>query len=300
MMPPEGTRVSLRYRLPEPAARPYTDVIGHVEQSGPTIRIRTRHGDLVTIDARDVQAVRVIPEQPVRTSHIRNVEHAAARGWPGAERVWLDGWFLRYGRGHTRRANSAIPLEAWASRATVPAIIDWYAARDVPPLIAAPDRLFRPPHGVATDGENVVMVGDAEPEPTQAPLERSIVIGPTPDAAWRAIDPRGVPDDVLTATVDGEVAFARLEDAAVARAAVTESPDGTRWVGLSAVHVAEHARRRGHGRRICGALLRWGHGRGATRAYVQTLVDNTAAIDLFETMGFTTQHRVRYLDARNL
>jgi RimJ/RimL family protein N-acetyltransferase len=267
-----------------------------VEVSGPTIGIRTRHGELVTVDARDVQAVRVIPEQPVRTSQIRNLEHAAGRGWPGTEHQWMDGWLLRFGGGHTRRANSAIPLEAWVSPATVPAIIDWYAARDAVPLMAVPDRLYRLPAGMPTDGENAVLVGPVgpfRPEP-------NTVISPRPDEAWRAVDARGVPDDVLMATIDGDVAFATLPGLAVARGAVTEAPDGTRWVGLSAVHVAEHARRRGHARSICQALLNWGHEHGATQAYAQVLIDNHAATDLYRAMGFVTQHHVRYVDARTL
>ncbi|WP_237570339.1 N-acetylglutamate synthase, CG3035 family [Mycolicibacterium lacusdiani] len=296
LLPPEGARVSLRYRLPEPAERPYTDVIGHVERSGPTIVIRTRRGELVTVDARDVQAVRLIPEMPVRTSQIRNLEHAAALGWPGAEQRWIDGWLLRFGRGHTRRANSAVPLEGWAGPATLPAIVDWYAERGVPPLVAAPDRLLRLPDGIAVDGENLVMVGEVD---TAGPPS-DVTLSGGPDEPWRAVDPRGVPDDVLTAVVDGEAAFATIPDTAVARAAVTTAPDGTRWVGLSAVHVAAEARRGGHGRGICSALLAWGADRGATRAYVQVEVDNGPAIDLYEAMGFRTHHRSRYVDARSL
>lgn len=288
--------MSLRYRLPEPAERPYTDVIGHVERSGPTIAIRTRRGELVTVDAADVQAVRVIPEMPVRTSQIRNLEHAAALAWPGAEQRWIDGWLLRFGGGHTRRANSAVPLEGWAGPATLPAIVDWYAERGVPPLVAAPDRLLRLPAGIAVDGENMVMVGDVTPgEP-----EPGVSFALEPAAGWRQVDQRGVPDDVLAAVVDGEVTFATIPGTAVARAAVTTAPDGTRWVGLSAVHVAEKARRGGHGRGICSALLAWGADRGATRAYVQVEVDNGPAIDLYEAMGFRTHHRSRYVDARSL
>ena len=95
-----------------------------------------------------------------------------------------------------------------------------------------------------------------------------------------------MPVDVLTAVIDGEVAFATNAGAAVGRAAVTTAPDGARWVGLSAVHVVEEARRRGLARGLCSALLSWGGERGATRAYVQVLADNTAAIRLYESMGF--------------
>ena len=105
---------------------------------------------------------------------------------------------------------------------------------------------------------------------------------------------------MLTAVSDGEVVFGRIGDAGVGRAAVTTGPDGARWVGLSAVRVAEGQRRRGHARALCSALLAWGADRGATRGYTQVLVDNAAAITLYESMGFAAQHRERYLDARRL
>ena len=48
------------------------------------------------------------------------------------------------------------------------------------------------------------------------------------------------------------------------------------------------------------ALLAWGAQRGATRAYVQVLADNTAATRLYESMAFSVHHRSRYVDARSL
>ena len=111
---------------------------------------------------------------------------------------------------------------------------------------------------------------------------------------------RDVPVDVLTAVAGGEVMFASMAGAAVGRAAVTDAPDGTRWVGLSAVRVAEDAAPAWTCARSLRKLLAWGADRGATRAYVQVLVDNSAAIAMYESMGFAVQHRSRYVDARTL
>ena len=111
---------------------------------------------------------------------------------------------------------------------------------------------------------------------------------------------RDVPADILTAVAGGAVMFASTAGAAVGRAAVTDATDGTRWVGLSAVRVAEAQRRRGHARDLCAALMVWGADRGATRAYVQVLAENSAAITLYESMGFAVHHRSRYVDARSL
>jgi len=297
LVPEIGTRVSLRYRLPAGSVPPLTDVVGHLIEVGPALRVRTKRGDMVDVAAADVVAIKALSDAPVRTGDIRNLEYAAARAWPGVEQQWIDGWLLRYGHGSTRRANSAVPLEVRGDLSALPAIIDWYAARSATPLLVAPDRLLRVPPGVPVDGENVVMTRELTTVPGAA---SGVTMAPHPDERWLRINERDVPIDVLTAVIDGEVVFANRSDAAVGRAAVTTAPDGTRWVGLSAVHVAAPRRRAGHGRALCEALLAWAAGRGATRGYAQVLADNVPAIDLYESMGFTTQHRVRYVDARTL
>jgi ribosomal protein S18 acetylase RimI-like enzyme len=274
---------------------PLTDVIGHLLTVGATVTVRTKRGDVVEIAADDVVAIKALSAAPVRTGDIRNLEHAAALAWPGVEQQWLGGWLLRFGHGSTRRANSAVPL-AVSSGSDVAALIDWYATREAAPLVAAPDRLFRVPPGVPTDAETLVMTGDLP----SGESDRTVTIAGVPDDEWLRLYRRDVPVDVLTAVVDGEVAFATMAGAAVGRGAVTSAPDGTRWVGLSAVHVVEAAQRRGLARDLCAELLAWGGERGATRAYVQVLADNGAATRLYESMGFTVHHRSRYVDARSL
>ncbi|SPM29141.1 GNAT family N-acetyltransferase, cg3035/Rv0428c family [Mycobacterium terramassiliense] len=70
------------------------------------------------------------------------------------------------------------------------------------------------------------------------------------------------------------------------RAAVTEAPDGTRWVGLAAAPREE--------------ALAWGASRGATRAYVELDDRDTDAIALAASLGFRLHHRRRYIRARPL
>jgi len=288
-------RVVVRYRLPAGSEPPLTDVIGHLLDTGPTLRVRTKRGDVVEIAEADVIAIKELSAAPVRTADIRNLEHAAALAWPGVEQHWLDGWLLRFGHGSTRRANSAVPLDVSASF-DIRQVVDWYASRGLPPLVAAPDRLLRVPPDVPFDAETVVMTRDLQ----TVLANSSVTIADRPDDEWLRLYQRDVPVEVLTAVVDGEVAFATTGGAAVGRGAVTAAPDGTRWAGLSAVHVVSDARRRGLARELCDALLGWGAERGATLAYVQVLGDNVAARSLYESMGFVVQHMSRYVDARSL
>jgi N-acetylglutamate synthase len=289
-IPPVGTRVMVRHRLPAGSVPPLTDVVGHLVQTAPTLGVRTKRGDVVSVPVGDVVAIKALTAAPVRTADIRHLEHAAALAWPGVEQQWVGGWFCRFGHGSTRRANSAVPLD-FSIDIDMRPIVDWYAARSVPPLVSLPDRLFRAaPHG-SSDAENLVMACDLEPS-----HPRSVVpLAPRPDDEWMRIYQRDVPIDVLTAVVDGEVVFASVEGVAVARAAVTDAPDGTRWLGLSALQVADGQRRRGHARSLCTALLSWGASRGARRAYTQVLDGNDSATALFESMGFTLHHRSRYM-----
>ncbi len=295
-LPTVGTRVSLRYRRPEGSVPPLTDVIGYLLDTGPLVRVRAKSGEVVEIPSDDVVTVRPLTDVPVRASQIRAMEHAAALAWPGTEREWLDGWLLRGAGGYTHRANSAVPLGMQASVAAIPAIVDWYARRGQTPWLAVPDRLLRLRATYPAHLESVVMVRDL---PAGEP-DASTTVAPRPDATWLRLYERDVPVSVLTAVVDGTVAFATRGDAAVGRAAVTTAPDGARWAGLSAVRVAEPHRREGHARALCAALLDWASGQGAEHCYVQVLVDNAPAIALYRQMGFAAQHRERYIDARSL
>lgn len=281
--PDLGTRVAVRYRRPAGSVPPLTDVVGHLLAVAPLVRVRTKSGQLVEFSPDDVVAVRALTDAPVRTSQIRAVEHAAALAWPGLEQQWLGGWLLRAAPNAGVEVNSAVPLDVSASITTVPAIVDWYAQRGLTPRLAVPDRLLRLPD--AGEHAHRMLVRDVHP----ADHDRTIRLTARPDDDWLRCYRGEEPVEVLTAVLDGELAFG-IHDAAAARAAVTGAPDGTRWVGLSAISDD----------RLCEALLAWGASRGATRGYVRVLDDDHATAALVESLGFTAHHRGRYLDAHTL
>lgn len=282
--PQPGTRVTVRYRRPAGSVPPLTDAVGHLLGIEPLVRVQTKTGAVVQFAPADVVAVRTLSDAPVRTSQIRALEHAAAFAWPGVEQQWLDGWLLRAGRGVTYRANSAVPLQVSASPAAIPAIADWYTRRGLTPRLAIADRLLRLPGvGERADAVLVIDVSTADPDP-------SVRLSARPDDAWLRLYHREVPIDVLTAVVDGKLVFASHAEKAVARASVTDAPDGTRWVGLSAMRAADQDA----GRALCKALLAWGAARGATRGYVRVLDGDHATAGLAYSLGFALHHRARY------
>ncbi|MBV8860686.1 MAG: GNAT family N-acetyltransferase [Mycobacterium sp.] len=285
--PQPGTRVTVRYRRPPGSVPPLTDAVGHLLGIEPLVRVQTKTGAVVRFTPADVVAVRVLSDAPVRTSQIRALEHAAALGWPGVEQQWLDGWLLRAGHGVTYRANSAAPLDISADQATIPAIVDWYTVRGLTPRLAIADRLVR----LTSPGvrANQVLVRDvAAAEPASA-----VRLSARPDNAWLRLYGRDVPVDVLTAIIDGELMFGMRPGLAVARASVTDAPDGTRWVGLSAVRAADQDACRA----VSEALLVWGAARGATRGYVRVLDVDHGAASLAQSLGFALHHHAHYFTA---
>ena len=247
------------------------------------LTVRTKRGDVVDIAAADVIAIKALAAAPVRTSDIRNLEHAAALAWPGIEQQWLDGWLLRFGHGSTRRANSAVPLGI-SSTTDI--------ERDL--------RLVRGARRSAAGGgarpiaSSSARNADRRRKPRDDPRSRAqrrrsrveVRLASRPDDEWLRLYQRPVPVDVLTAVIDGELTFATVPGAAVARAAITASPDGTRWLGLSAVQVATEARRRGFASMLCTDLLAWGAEHGASRAYTQVLDRQHRRHETFRVYGF--------------
>lgn len=291
-LPGLGTRVAIRSRRPPGSVPPFTDTVGELVAAAPTVQVLHKSGAVVDISVDDVVSVRVLPPVPVLNRDIRSMQRAAALAWPGLEHQWLDGWFVRASDGHTRRANSAVPLDHSASSRALGELDAWYTERGLPTLLCLPDRLIHPPDALATSDETVVMVRDLDNAGTDTlPAE--------PSADWLALHgdnhPLVVP--VLTAVVDGTLGFAAVASegstAAIARGAVTEN-----WLGISAVRVAENQRRRGLAAQVCDILLGWGAALGARRAYVQVRADNAAALALYPTLGFTEQHRYRYAQIR--
>lgn len=274
-LPEIGVRVSLRYLRPPGSEPPMGDVIGHLVEAGARVRVRSADGAVHELRHADVLYVRRLTDRPVKNSAIRSVEHAAALAWPGSEHQWLDGWFLRAAPGADLSVNSAVPLDMFAHTNTIPAIIDWYAQRDLPPTLAVPERLLRLPEDLPALHQTRTLVRDLAVE-----------------APSRTV--------ALTVLADGEVVFAWIPGLALGRGAVTEGPDGTRWLGVSCLRVAEGSRGQGCGRAICTALQAWGSDHGATRGYAQVPSDDLAAFGFFEAIGFTGQHRTRYLDARTI
>ena len=278
-LPSVGSRVSLRYRLPAGSEPPLTEAVGHLEAVAPQLRLRTRSGELVTVEPADLLNIKEISVRPVRTSQIRALEHAAALARPCPQQDWVDGWLVRAGSSEPL-LNTAVPLEVSAQISGLAGVARWYDERELPALLALPERLL-PLRSSAAAPEKVLVrdLTDMPDIPGGEPVE--LTDGPG-------------------AATDGAVTVARLPGAAVAQAAVTTAPDGSSWLGIFGLRVDPAHRRAGLAGRVCATLLDWAAGHGATRAYLRVPADDEAALGFAESLDFRLHHRCRYVEAQAL
>jgi N-acetylglutamate synthase len=317
-----GRRVVVRRVLDEdergPRGERLTDVIGVLERlDKDAVVVRHRDEESVRIPLASVVAWKVIPARAVPQRDVRAVELAAARAWRGVDRALLGAWQLRAAEGFTGRANSCLPIgePGMALPSAVDAVVEWYAARALPPRFQVPSRLadvldrLLESRAWISSGETVVM--------TSTPAKVLGALSAAPASPYRVDVADNVTDDWLALyhhrgraaslppaarsvlrDVDGPVGFAHayLADtlAAIGRGAVTADPGGRRWLGVTAVAVEPAYRRRGLAWQVFGTLTEWGLTHGAEGVYVQVAAENDPALGLYERLGLTEHHRYHY------
>lgn len=311
-----GERVVVRRRFGDH----FSDVIGHVTGLDPlTIRPQEVGGypsDLpsVEIPAEQIYVVKRLSPRMVRNTDIRHIEQAYALAFPGLDQRWSsDGqWLLRAGDGITERSNSAAPLGASAGFTPPPLdeFAAFYSEHNLPVRLLIPERIGRTAENMVAASPNwqlspeiLVMTHPLDGITSTARIE----ISDQPDDDWLALyhfRGQALPRhalDLLRSRIDGHMAFARLvtdtgETVAITRATITESDDGTAWLGYSAVEVAEAYRRQGLGTQLAQGVMSWAAANGADAAYLQVVTSNQAGIGLYEKLGFVEHHRHRYAE----
>ena len=93
----------------------------------------------------------------------------------------------------------------------------------------------------------------------------------------------------------GEVTFATVRDEAGDVLARGRGAFHGDWVGSPAWRPARTCGVPDWGTAVLRSLLEWGAERGATTTYLQVVVANTAAQELYESYGYEVHHRYDYL-----
>ena len=234
------------------------------------------------------------------------VEQSCLDAWPAARTIEVDGWLVRSSGGPTRRTNSINP-QRHAPRdpaSAIPTLAELYANSGQPLIFRVPsiaggtdaalDALgFGPP-----EAETVTLFADiAGTGPSQ-----HVELNSSPGPEWLAARARLNREDAaasavfraMTTALATPVRFAAARDgggiAAIAYGAIRQ-----RLLVIEAVATDVVCRRRGHARRMVGALMEWAREHGAEAACLQVVADNDAAIALYRSLGFERElYRYHY------
>ena len=252
-----------------------TDVLGICTSWGEAAcTVQPESGPEVRIPLAEIVAGKPVPPRASVRQRVspRDAHVHGFALFPDLETSPLGDWILRSSPTATaRRANSVLAFGPSGVPGDVDAVVAHY---DRPVAAVLPDsteeRLFR-------DRGWDLESGDAD---------TSFQVAGTA-TALRALPPTSI--EVGLVESPGHV-VARIGD----RAGGYAGTDGD-WLGFGGLWVDPAARRSGLAFAIIGAFLDWGAAQGATTAYLQVLADNTAALRLYDRLGFREHHRYRYL-----
>lgn len=325
--PVDGLRPGMRAVVRRRIEHGVTDALGIVVAiDDDTISVQTRLGLVVIQRAIVVAAKEVPPRTPRRGARhlaisMHDLEQIMVAGWQPVERGELGDWLLRAGAGFTGRANSVLPLgnPGLPLSAAVDRCESWYDERGLRRLFV----LFGPA-GFAVGGDplgrellgrgytpfnNTAVLTSAtgtlaaETAPASGARVR-LESMPSPQwwDTWASRDggadhvnaPSSAAQAILTGSADQLFASLEVDGAVVgiARVAFAQA-----WAGVSALHVEPASRRSGVAIQLMGALADAARARGIQNMYLQVTRANSAALGLYDALGFSVHHEYCYLGA---
>ncbi|NOU99067.1 GNAT family N-acetyltransferase [Paenibacillus planticolens] len=244
------------------------------------------------------------------------IEALAANIWPAEITAYLDNWQLRATRGVTKRANSVLAIGEYPQLANwLPHIEQFYADNSLPAIFHISDA--SPPgldalldsHGYALGTPSLVMIAnsqDAAAAAAQKLVKRDVA---ALTAEWVTEADEEWLDAFLRLEsyheelkesykgicerISDAKGFVKIRKGKHIIAVGTAVVQGE-WAGFLNVVVSEAERGQGLGSYLMQALTAWSREHGAARQYLQVVASNTAAVSLYEKLGYQTKYGYHY------
>jgi len=295
-----GKRVTVRLRDGDG----YRDLVGFL--LSPTT-LKNRHGQVVEFDPAEVHIWRVINEVPRTASsgaplsiRVTELERTLSDSWVAKEEENLGGLLLRADNGITKRANSALVLNAEKlTDQVIDQVIGWYRARNLNPTFALISEIHKQldtkliERGFTEFLDAQVMVKDHLANEL-ASLENldsdgaELLIEDFPDSDWLATQN----DEQIAELMQRSPAkYLTLKSKSGEVLAVGRVGFAADWAVLSRIWVDPNSRGKGFGKLILQALESVVD---APKIALQVATSNQTAINLYQSAGYKTHHEYRF------
>ena len=246
---------------------------------------------------------------------LRTLEELAANAWPAHIQQHVGSWRLRASQDVTRRANSVLPLGAMPSFAGwYEEIVSFYSRRNLPIRFQVSD--------AAPDGLDAILQGMGY----TAEAHSAVYFAPCRDVVERPSRAEDIQVNLSDHLTDDWLdSFLRVESHDEAKrgayrrilssigppscfahvvqggsvVAIGMGVAEREWVGLFNIATLPQYRRKGIATGIVRALAGWGMENGAAQAYLQVMLNNVTAINLYAGLGFRYLYGYHYRVAQS-
>ncbi|MGF1480220.1 MAG: GNAT family N-acetyltransferase [Cyanophyceae cyanobacterium] len=243
-------------------------------------------------------------------SQIQLLEELSLNAWPALQQILYDGWLLRFAEGYTKRANSVNVVYPGRRnlREKVTRCEQIYRRKNLTPIFRitplAPPDLDRLLANSGYGKRDLVSVrvrdlSDAQfitPSKqasfhsenwlTQEWLDHFVHISHLPLTEWELLA-------AILQNIAAQTCFAFL----VKNAQVVSCGIGVlekHSLGLFDIITAQSQRRQGYAQELIAGMIAWGKNHGATQAYLQVVMENKPALELYRQLGFEEVYQYYY------
>ncbi|MEW5717393.1 MAG: GNAT family N-acetyltransferase [Chloroflexota bacterium] len=237
---------------------------------------------------------------------ITSIEELSLNAWPALQTLLVDGWVLRFANGYTRRANSINPLYASANgvEAKIEFCEEVYRRSNLPVVFkmtsaAQPENLdaLLDARGYAVDAPTSVQTMELD----GADSSQDARLDATLTEEWLAAFCRmSAIDDARQATlrqmltsIVPQKCFAAMTEADQIVACGLGVRQGE-YIGFYDIVTDKAFRKRGYSKRLMRSLIAWGRQNGARHAYLQVMLNNPPALQLYSQLGFKQVYQYWY------
>ena len=239
---------------------------------------------------------------------IPTLEELSINAWPALQTWLYDGWVLRFASGYTRRANSVNPL--------YPGRLDFdekitacemsYQSQGLPVVFKltpanAASGLDACLAGRSYRSEAATSVQCLSLEHFTAAPDNAVQLLPAASEAWRQAYARMSGLDPGKSAIHARLLSLILPQACYAVIAVDGQPAAcglgvlqNGYLGLFDIITTAGVRRQGLGERIVRGLLAWGKQQGAQTSYLQVMLNNPPALNLYAKLGYQEAYQYWY------
>ena len=239
---------------------------------------------------------------------ITTIEELSLNAWASLQTLLYDGWVIRFANGYTKRANSVNPLysstidtgekllfcESLYRKQNLPTVFKLTAAVHPHDL---DDRLEK--RGYQKDSPTSVQTVGLEVSDLQVPSTAELQESLSDDWLWNFCAMSAISDahrntlrEILINIIPRHCFVALTSNGRVVACGLGVLQSG--YIGLFDIVTDPDFRRRGFGQQVISSILAWGKENQAKTAYLQVMLNNPPALQLYAKLGFREQYQYWY------